>query len=422
MAPDSAMILRSNPEATMSNDTGYVYRQNSYVYYVTGFVEPNCVVVLRNNADAQFVMFVQKRDKEAETWTGRRYGVEGAKEHFGADEAFVIDELEEKLPELIKDCNTVYYSIAEAHLEYDPIVFESIRQARVMNRKKRRRPYQIVELGEILDKMRMIKRDEEIELMRKSAKIAAKAHIEAIKACKPGMYEYEIEAILDYEFRKSGGEGASYPSICASGDNATILHYIENSKQMEQGDLLLVDAGASYKYYASDITRTYPVSGTFTEAQKVVYQIVLEAQEAAIAAAVAGNSIAQVHEAAVKRLVTGLIELGVMSGDPVEIIEEKTYKEYYMHGTSHYLGIDVHDVGEYGTPEEEAVLPLRPGTVITVEPGLYFRSNDETVPEQYRGIGIRIEDDVLITEGDPEILTDDVPKTIEKIEQLMSSN
>ncbi len=419
MVPESAAVFVSNVPAVLSRDTEHPYRPNSDLLYVTGFEEPNCVAVLRPGQEPEFAMFVQAKDKKLETWTGRRYGPEGVKSSFGVEEAFTIDELHEKLPELLSTCRTVYYPLSET-CRLDMMILSAYRDARGLNRKKREPiPTSIVELGSIVHELRKLKTPAEIELLKASGKLCAGAQKEAIMKCRPGMFEYQIDAILQHAYLDGGATGYSFPAICAGGDNATILHYGENSDELKDGDLLLVDSGCAVEYYASDITRTYPINGKFSESQKRVYEIVLRAEKAGIEALRIGGHVRSAHDTATMILAQGLVDLGILEGDVDKIIEEKEHESYCLHGVSHFLGIDTHDVGHYRDKHGEA-LPLEAGMVLTVEPGLYFCSDDEAVPEEYRGIGIRIEDDVLITDDGPVVMSADVPKSIKEIEELMA--
>lgn len=407
-----------NPdESVRSNDTNYKYRPNTDFYYLTGFTEPNSVAVfLPNHPEHKFILFVRPRDPEKETWDGRRAGVEGAVKNFGADIAFSIDELETKLPEYLKNMENLYYTIG-AYPEFDQKIINMIVNLRKKGRKGDYAPTSIIEVGVITHEMRSIKSPEEIELMKKANEISQDAHIEVMKQVKVGMYEYEVEALIENIFRKNGASAPSYNSIVGTGVNATILHYVENDAQLKDGDLLLIDAGAEYKYYCGDITRAIPVNGKFSKAQKELYEIVLEAELEAIKVAKVGNSFHSVHEKAVQVLTEGLVKLGFLQGAIDELIKDEKYRTFYMHNTSHWLGMDVHDVGKYYVNGES--IKLEVGMLLTVEPGLYIQEGMQGVPEEYIGIGIRIEDDILITETGNEVLSQRVPKTVEDIEKMM---
>lgn len=407
-----------NPdESVRSNDTNYKYRPNTDFYYLTGFTEPNSVAVfLPNHPEHKFILFVRPRDPEKETWDGRRAGVEGAVKNFGADIAFSIDELETKLPEFLKNMENLYYTIG-AYPEFDQKIINMIVNLRKKVRKGDYAPTSMIETGVITHEMRSIKSPEEIVLMKKANEISQEAHIEVMKQVKVGMYEYEVEAIIENIFRKNGASAPSYNSIVGTGVNATILHYVENDAQLKDGDLLLIDAGAEYKYYCGDITRAIPVNGKFSKAQKDLYEIVLEAELEAIKVAKVGNSFHSVHEKAVQVLTEGLVKLGFLQGAIDELIKDEKYRTFYMHNTSHWLGMDVHDVGKYYVNGES--IKLKAGMLLTVEPGLYIQEGMQGVPEEYIGIGIRIEDDILITETGNEVLSQRVPKTVEDIEKMM---
>ncbi len=407
-------IFHSAPLAVMHNDVEYTFRQDSSFFYLTGFNEPDAVIVLApHHKEHRFVLFVQPKDPDKEVWTGYRAGVEGAKELYGADEAYPISELNEKLPQYLLEADRIYYHFGRDRAFNETIV-KIWQQLMATYPKRGTGPIAIQDSGTILNPMRQIKSMAELELMRKAAAISVEAHNHAREFAKPGRYEYEIQAEMDYIFRKHGGNGPAYPSIIASGPNSCILHYVENNRQLQDGDLLLIDAGCAYNYYNADITRTFPVNGQFTPEQKILYDIVLEAQEKAIAQVKPGNPYSQVHETAVRVLVEGLLDLGLLMGDIEEIIKEEKYKPFYMHRTGHWLGLDVHDVGVYQYGENP--YPLQPGNVLTVEPGIYIGPQTKPVegqpeiPDRWRGIGIRIEDDVLVTADGHEILTSGVPK------------
>ncbi len=405
-------------ESTRSNDTEYKFRQDSYFHYLTGFGEPDAAALLiPGHPEHPFVMFVRPRDKEKETWNGRRAGPEGAKERYGADAAYTLDKLPEMLPQLLENTEKLYYGLGRRP-DKDAQVMAALDALRAKVRQGVKAPSAVLDPASILNEMRLHKTPEELELMRQAAAISREAHIEAMRAITPGMHEYEVEAVIEYVFRRNGAAAPGYTTIAGSGVNATILHYVDNESVCREGELILVDAGAEYRGYSADITRTFPVGGKFTEAQREIYEIVLDAQVKAVEACRAGNPFDGVHDVALRALVEGLIRVGVLSGAPEENIEKETYKPYFMHRTSHWLGLDVHDVGDYRNGA--AWRTLEPGMVLTVEPGLYFGEFIEDCPERYRGIGIRIEDDVLITGGDPEVLTAGTPKTVAEVETTMA--
>lgn len=415
-------IFRSAPTAVMHNDVEYPFRQDSDFYYLTGFDEEEAVLVLApHHEEHQFILFVQPKDLEKETWTGYRIGVEAAKEKFGADEAYPIKELEEKLPQYIQKADCIYYHFGRDE-GFNQQVLKHWQNLVAKYPKNGIAPSAISESNFILHPLRQVKSSEELSLIRKAIDIATEAHNRAKELAQVGKYEYEIQAEIEYIFSKNGAVSPAYPSIVASGENACILHYIENKKQLQENDLLLIDAGCCYEYYNSDITRTFPVSGKFTGEQKAIYEIVLEAQLKAIAEVKPGNTYNQFHDTAVRVLVEGLLDLGILQGDIEEIIKEEKYKPYYMHRTGHWLGLDVHDVGGYKLGEEHWQT-LQPGNILTVEPGLYLSPHAKPVegqpelPERWRGIGVRIEDDVLVTPDGNEVLSAGVPKSIDEMEQ-----
>jgi Xaa-Pro aminopeptidase len=414
-------IFHSAPLAVMHNDVEYAFRQDSSFFYLTGFDEPDAVIVLApHHEEHRFVLFVQPRDPDKEVWTGYRAGVEGAKERYGADEAYPITELEEKLPQYLIGADRIFYHFGRDRAFNDTIV-KMWQRLMASYPKRGTGPIALQDSGTILNPMRQVKSHAELELMRKAAAISIEAHNHAREFAKPGRYEYEIQAEMDYIFRKHGGNGPAYPSIVASGPNSCILHYVENTRQLQDGDLLLIDAGCAYGYYNADITRTFPVNGQFTPEQKIIYEIVLAAQEKAIAQVQPGNPYNQAHDTAVRVIVQGLMDLGLLIGDIEEIIKEEKYKPFYMHRTGHWLGLDVHDVGVYQYGENP--YPLQPGNVLTVEPGIYIGTETKPVegqpeiPDRWRGIGVRIEDDVLVTADGHEVLTAATLKSVEAMSQ-----
>jgi Xaa-Pro aminopeptidase len=398
--------------ATRSNDVDHVFRQQSDLLYLTGFDQPDAVCVLRRN---KLVLFVQPRDPAAETWTGLRHGVEGAQQRFGADEAYPIDELEQRLPNLL-EAPRLYCRLGRDRA-FDDVVHRALDVLRVRARRGATVPGEIVDPGEVLGEMRLRKHPEELRVMRAAAEISRDAHHAAARLCRAGTWEYEIEAELFRVFRGRGGAGPAYPSIVGSGENATILHYVENTSRLEPGELVLIDAGVELNGYASDVTRTYPVDGRFEGPGRDVYAAVLSAQEAAIGLIGPGVTASDVHRAAVRVLCEALVELGALEGDPDELTESEAHRPFYMHSTGHWLGLDVHDVGAANVDGKPR--PLEPGMVITCEPGLYLSAREEKTPPELRGIGVRIEDDVVVTEEGHEILTHDIPKRIDDVEAWM---
>ncbi len=410
-------IFHSAPMAVMHNDVEYVYRQDSDFYYLTGFNEPEAIAVFApHHEEHRYILFVQPKDPEKETWTGYRCGVEGAKERYGADEAYPIAELAEKLPQYLANADRIYYRLGRDR-DLNNTILSLWQRLMAMYQKKGTGPTAIADTRPLTFAMRSVKSPAEIALMRQAAKISAQAHNRAREFARPGVYEYQVEAEIEHTFRLAGAMGVAYPSIVASGANACVLHYIENNCQIGDNDLLLIDAGCSYDYYNGDITRTFPVNGKFTPEQKTLYELVLEAQLQAIAQVKPGNSYNAAHDSAVSVLVDGLLDLGLLKGDKEEIIKEEKYKPFYMHRTGHWLGLDVHDAGLY-KHNEETWQSLQPGHILTVEPGLYISpyikpaEGQPEIPDRWKGIGIRIEDDVLVTEDGNDILTADVPKSV----------
>lgn len=418
MDQNSIAIIPAAREATRSNDTNYRYRQSSDFFYLTGFEEPEAIAVIAPSKDQKYTLFVRPRDPEREIWDGRRAGVDGAKREYGADEAFPVAEFEEKLHDILNGADKLYYRLGDGNPELDDKIIRQIASVRTLNRKPISMPSTIIDSASIIHEMRVIKSEEEIAIMQRAADIAAEAHIEAMKAARPGMKEYEIEALVEHVFRKAGAAGPSYTSIVGAGANATVLHYINNDGTLKEGDLLLLDAGAEYKGYASDITRTFPVNGRFNEAQRDIYDLVLEAQMACVEMVRPGVSHLEIKNHSIQVLTEGMVRLGLLKGDPEELIKEEKYMQFYMHGLGHFLGIDVHDVGRYFSDGESR--PLEPGMVMTVEPGIYVSPSTKDIPEKYLGIGVRIEDDVLVTENGPRVLSHKVPKDAGEIEALMA--
>ncbi|MBF2067553.1 MAG: aminopeptidase P N-terminal domain-containing protein [Calothrix sp. C42_A2020_038] len=418
---DGTAIFCSAPSAVMHNDVEYSYRQDSDFFYLTGFNEPQAVAVLApHHKEHKFVLFVQPKDRDAEIWSGYRCGVEAAKQIYGADEAYPITELDEKLPQYLEKASRIYYHFGRKRAFNEKIITHWQKLMRTYP-KRGTGPVAIEDTSTVLHSLRLIKSESELELMRKAADVAVEAHLAAMRFAQPGRYEYEVQAEIEHIFRLRGGMGPAYPSIVASGINACVLHYIENNRQMQDRELLLIDAGCAYGYYNSDITRTFPVGGKFTSEQKVLYEIVLEAQKKAIAQVKPGNPYNLIHDVAVRTLTEGLVEIGLLTGEIDKLIEEEKYKPFYMHRTGHWLGLDVHDVGVYQHGEDKPQI-LQPGQVLTVEPGLYIVPDTkpaEGQPEidpRWIGIGIRIEDDVLVTPTGNEILTERVPKEIGDLE------
>jgi Xaa-Pro aminopeptidase len=417
MDPKSVAIIPAAREATRSNDTQYRYRQDSDFFYLTGFEEPESIAIIAPGQPQKYTLFVRPRDPEREIWDGKRFGVEGAKSEFGADEAFPIADFDEKLQEILDGAGILYYRLG-VNSDLDDKIIRQIARMRALNRKPIHPPRTIVDPATIVHEMRVIKSEAEIELMQRAADIAAEAHVEAMKAVRPGMKEFEVEALIEHFFRRHGAAAPAYTSIVGAGANATVLHYISNTGELKDGDLLLVDAGAEYEGYASDITRTFPINGRYTKAQREIYDLVLETQMACVEMVRPGTTHDELKSHSIELLTDGMVRLGLLQGDPQELIKEKKYEKFYMHGLGHMLGIDVHDVGVYYYDKQSRA--LEPGTVMTVEPGLYISPDTKDIPEQYLGIGVRIEDDVLCTSNGPRVLTSKVPKHADEIEALMA--
>ncbi len=413
----AAALILGGTHAIRNSDSEYRYRPHSDVVYLTGWEEPEVAALFRPGSDHPFVLFVLPKDKERETWTGRRSGVEGAREAHGADLAFPYSELAARLPVLLQGYERLHYAYGDC-AEHDRIVFGAIANARGALRNGVCMPTKLEHSRMLTAEMRLCKDHDELAALRRAAHITADAHVAAMRAGLPGTFEYEVEAAIDATFRRAGGTGAGYTTIVGGGPNACVLHYVQNRDRLESGSLCLVDAGAEFDWYTADVTRTWPVSGRFSSAQRDVYTLVLEAQLAAIACARPGRPFRDMHDAAVAVLTRGMIELGLLDGDLDELIVEERYRKYYMHGTGHWLGLDVHDAGAYHVGVTSRV--LQAGHVVTVEPGLYIAPDDEEAPEALRGIGVRIEDDVLITPeslgGAPDVLTSACPKSIAHVE------
>ena len=414
------LLVFASPTRLRNQDAEYRYRQHSDVVWLTGWPDPECAVLLRKGAEQPFVMFVQAKNEAREIWTGRRPGPQGAELLYGADAAFEFDELEQQLTGMLQGIRMLHYRFAE-DADHDRLLMRAIHKAkRAARRSGLDVPLTFTDPELVLHELRLHKSPAEIEILKRAAAITGDAHVAAMKAAQPGMYEYEVEAIIDGMFRRRGGWGAGYTTIVGGGDNATILHYVVNDQPLEAGTLVCVDAGCEVDGYTADVTRTWPVDGVFTEAQRELYQAVLDAEVAAIEACVVGATHHGVHELATRLLTRSMCRLGLLDGDPDDdtcidkIIEDGAQKRYFMHGTGHWLGLDVHDVGSYAGGGSSKVLSS--GMVLTIEPGIYVSPTDEQAPERFRGIGIRIEDDVLITEDGPVNLTAAIPKTIAAVE------
>ncbi len=420
MGENSIAILPSSSIKSRNRDVDYHFRQDSDFFYLSGFNEPDAVlVIIPGRAHGESVLFCRERDPTKEMWDGYIMGPDRANELTGIDDAFPISDIDDILPGMIEGTNKVFYSMG-LDAQFDAKVMEWINIIRSKVRNGAHPPGEFVALEHALHELRLYKSAAEVKVMAEAAEISAKAHMEAMRICKPGLSEYHLESIIQHTFANHGARFNAYPSIVGSGDNGCILHYIENQSKLKAGDLVLIDAGCELGCYASDITRTFPVSGEFSLEQRLLYQIVLDAQYAAIEAVKPGNHWNHPHEAAVRVLTSGLIQLGLIDAELEEAIEKELYKPFYMHRTGHWLGLDVHDVGEYKIAGEWRL--LEPGMVLTVEPGIYISPSNKDVAKKWRGIGIRIEDDVLVTKTGCRILSELVPKEINEIEALMAGD
>ncbi len=419
MKKNAVALLASAPSVARNRDVEFPYRQDSDFHYLTGFNEPESVAVFAPGREqGEFILFCREYDETKAIWTGKHAGLEGAREQFGAEEAYPIEDLADVLPGLLDGRRAVYYPIG-LEGELDLQVMTAVNELRGRVRVGAKPPEEFIALDRLVHDMRLRKSPAEIQAMRKAADVSIQAHKRAMAACRPGMYEYQIEAELTHEFMRHGLRYSAYPSIVASGANACVLHYTQNADVLYDGDLLLIDAGAEFGNYAADITRTFPINGRFSEAQQQIYELVLEAQLAAIDKVRPGKAWNEPHDAAVRVLVKGLVKLGLLEGRVNKLIKDEAYKTFYMHRTGHWLGMDVHDVGDYKMDEKWR--ELEPGMVLTVEPGLYISSECLEVEPKWRGIGIRIEDDVLVTPSGCEVLTGAMPKTVAEIESFMQA-
>ena len=427
---DNRSVYQSRRETFMSEiDNGtaifasakgcnHRYKQDSNFFYLTGFREPESICILApNHPEHRFVLFVRPKDRDQEIWTGKRAGVEGAKREYGADAAYPLADLDEVLHKYFEKVEKIYYTLGDDE-DLDSKVVKLLKRFRGKRYESGSGPVSIVDPCEIVRNMRVIKGAHEIELIRRAADISCEAHIAAMKSVKPGMYEYETQAMIEYTFLKNGASQPSYPTIVGAGSNATCLHYDTNDCIIKDGDLVLVDAGADYKSYSADITRTFPANGKFSPLQRELYNIVLNAQKACIEAIKPGIRVDDYYEKAIQVIVDGLMNIDLLKGDREKIIEEKEYKKFYMHNAGHWLGLDVHDVGR--RKMNDKVRPFEAGMIVTVEPGIYIAEDMEEVDVKYRGIGIRIEDNILVTENGNEVLTEKTPKKIEDIEAIMN--
>ncbi|WP_181297569.1 Xaa-Pro aminopeptidase [Pseudomonas sp. Q2-TVG4-2] len=419
MEANSIAILPAAPMYIRNRDVEHIYRQDSDFQYLSGFPEPEAVIALIPGREhGEYVLFCRERDPARELWDGLRAGQDGAISEYGADDAFPIGDIDDILPGLIEGRSRVYYAIG-SNQEFDHRLMEWINTIRSKARQGAQPPNEFVALDHLLHDLRLYKSANEVKIMKHAAQISARAHVRAMQASRAGLYEYHLEAELDYEFRKGGAKMPAYGSIVAAGKNACILHYRENDAVLKDGDLVLIDAGCEIDCYASDITRTFPVSGRFSPEQKAIYELVLAANQEAFKNIAPGKHWNEAHEATVKVITAGLVELGLLQGDVEELIATEAYKPFYMHRAGHWLGMDVHDVGDYKVGGEWRV--LEPGMAMTVEPGIYVAADNQDVAKKWRGIGVRIEDDVVVTRTGCEILTGRVPKTVAEIEALMAA-
>ncbi|MGC3998090.1 MAG: aminopeptidase P N-terminal domain-containing protein [Anaeromyxobacter sp.] len=410
------LLLPAADEKARNADAEYLFRQDSDYAWAIGLDEPQgCAVLSSRGGERKVVLFVRPKDREKEIWTGRRAGVEGAREQYGADEAFTVAELEDKLPDLVEGAKTLWFRIG-AEAGWDARLARILNALRGGARLGKKPPEAVVDHGRILHELRLVKGPEELERLRKAAEATAEAHLAAMREGYPGRREYQVQAEIEFAFRRRGCSGPGYGTIVAAGANSTILHYRASDEVLKDGDVCLVDAGGEYGWYTADVTRTFPASGEFTPAQRDLYTLCLSVQKAAIESVRPGTTIDAIHDGVVRGLTEGLIRLGLLKGSVDERIADKAFRRYYMHRTSHWLGMDVHDVGDYTI--DGAARPLVPGMVLTIEPGIYVAADDEAAPPEMRGVGIRIEDDVLVTEGGFANLTEAVPKEIGELEAV----
>jgi Xaa-Pro aminopeptidase len=411
IGPNSIVILTAAPSTVRNHYHEYPYRQNSDFYYLTGFEEPEAVMILLpKHKDGEFILFNRVRDREKEIWDGYRAGQEGARKQYGANQAFPIHELEKRLPDLLEGREEIHYPLGQ-DARFDQVIMQAVNQVRGKVRQGVQSPFAFMDIRPTLHEMRLFKSPAEVALMRKAAQISAGAHIRAMLTCQPGINEYELEAEINYEFQRNGARFPAYTSIIGSGSNSCILHYTNNNQIIKKGDMVLIDAGCEYQYYASDVTRTFPANGRFSAEQKAIYEIVLAAQLAGIKAVRPGVQWPKIDEICVKIITQGLIDVGLLKGKLNDLIEKKAYFPFYMHRSGHWLGLDTHDAGSYKVGDK----------VRTVEPGIYISADIPGVPARWHNIGVRIEDDVLVTKTGCDVLSRDVPKTVVEIETIMSA-
>jgi len=417
MADNSIAVIAAAPEKVRSKDTLYPFKQSTNFSYLSGFSEPSAVILLLpNRPQGEFILFCRDKDPIRETWDGRRLGPLEAKTTLGADDAFPIDDIDDILPGLLEGKHRVYY-LAGKDKAFDRRLMHWVDEEK-NNTGEEGLACEFADLDHLLGELRLIKSAAEIRLMKKAADISAKAHCRAMKNCRAGLREYQLQAEIEHEFMTSGAAGPAYTSIVGGGNNACILHYIENQSTLKAGDLVLIDAGCEYQDYAADITRTFPVNGKFTEAQAAIYDTVLAAQEAAIKTITPGVTFDKANQVAITVITQGLVDLGILKGQVEDLITTEAYRDFYMHSVSHWLGMDVHDVGDYKIDNQWRV--YEPGMLLTIEPGIYIAADNTRVDKQWRGIAVRIEDDILVTKKGYDILTDAVPKQRNEIETLMA--
>lgn len=417
MGEHAVAVVPAAVEVTRSRDTEYPFRQDSDFHYLTGFPEPDALLVLLpGRAEGETVLFCRPRDPAMEQWTGRRLGPEGAQADYGVDQAWNLAELDERMPELLEGRQSLYSALGRRPA-FDQRLLQWVQALRQRARSGARAPSRFFDLDQPLHEMRLFKSKGELDLMREAARISARAHVRAMQVCRPGLFEYQLEAEIQHEFAMAGARHPAYASIVGGGANGCILHYVDNDSPLREGELVLIDAGCEYRGYAADITRTFPVNGRFSHPQQALYEVVLAAQQAALEVTRPGHRWNEAHDATVQVITQGLVDLGLLAGEVNELVEREAYRPFYMHRAGHWLGLDVHDVGDYQVDGQWR--PLAPGMVMTVEPGIYVAPELEQVDEAWRGIGIRIEDNVVITPEGHEVLTDGVPKDIDEIEQLM---
>jgi Xaa-Pro aminopeptidase len=418
MGPDAIAVFQGASMAARSRDTEYPFRQDSDFWYLTGFDHPNAIAVLRTDGGPEYTLYVEPSNRDKEIWTGYRPGVEGARKDYGADEAYPQAEFLNQLTDLVRRTKQIYHVLGRSS-EIDRAITNTLEELRVRSRNVGAPADAIVDPRSIVHEMRLYKEPAELDIMRRASAISREAHEAGAKLARGGTYEYEIEAVIEYTFRRLGARGPAYTTIVGGGSNATVLHYVTNSEKLRDHEMMLVDAGCELEGYASDVTRTYPVGGRFTAAGRAIYDVVLTAQRAGIDQCASGKTLADVHAASVRAIVEGLVDLKLLSGDVDDLIARETYRRFYMHKTGHWLGLDVHDVGNYGSGGNHR--PLEPGMVFTVEPGIYVAADDEDANAEFRGIGVRIEDDIAITEDGCENLTEAIATDPEDVEALVTA-